>query len=80
VTSHDRHLPGKRRTGPDQQAEPEIPADQGTVRNPGTEPGEANRATAAHDDGDQGEWGKPGQPDQAGPAGQRDDNDEYEPL
>jgi hypothetical protein len=80
VTSHDRHLPGKRRTGPDQQAKPDIPADQGAVRGPGTEPGEANRATGVQDEGGQGEWGRPGQPDHAGQAEQRDDTDEYEPL
>ncbi len=77
MTSHDRRLPGKRRTGPGQQATPEIPADQGAVRDPGTEPGEADRATGAQDEGDQGEWGRSGQ---AGQAGQRDDTDEYEPL
>ena len=80
VTSHDRHPPGIRRTGQDQRAEPEIPAGQGTARDPGTAAGEADRAEGAQDEGDQGDWGRPGQPDQAGQAGQRDDFDEYEPL
>jgi len=80
VTSHDRRLPGKRRARPYQQTEPEHPVDEGTVRDPGTEPGEADRATAGQDKGDQGEWGRPDQPDQAGRTGQRDDKDEYEPL
>jgi hypothetical protein len=80
VTSHDRHPPGIRRTGQDHQAEPETPAGGGTVRDPGTAPGEADRAEGAQDEGDRGEWGRPGQPDQAGQAGQRDDYDEYEPL
>ena len=80
MTSHDRHLPGTRRTGGDQQAEPEIPAGQGTGCDPGSAPGEADRAERARSEGDQAEWGSPGQPDQAGRAGQRDDYDEYEPL
>ena len=50
------------------------------MRDPGTEPGEADRATGGQDEGDQGEWWGPGQPDRAGWTGQRDDNDEYEPL
>jgi hypothetical protein len=77
VTSHDRQRPRIRRTGQDHQAEPEVPAGQGTVRDSGTAPGEADRAEGAQDEGDQGKWGRPDQPDQ---AGQRDDYDEYEPL
>ena len=80
MTSHDHHLPEKRHTGPYQQTDPEPPVNQDTVRDPGTGPGEADRAMAGQDEGDQGEWGKPGQPDQAGRTGQHDDNDEYEPL
>ena len=74
MTSHDRHLPGKRRTGPDRHPTPDIPADQGAVQD------EGDHATGAQDEGDQGEWGRPGQPDRAGQAEQRDDTDEYEPL
>ena len=80
MTSHDRHLPEKMHTGPYQQTEPEPPVNQDTVRDPGTGPGEADRAMAGQDEGDQGEWGRPGQPDQAGRTGPDDDNDEYEPL
>ena len=80
MTSRDRHLPEKRRAGLYQQTEPEPLVREDAVRDPGTEPGEADRATGGQDEGDQGEWGRPGQPDQAGRTGQRDDNDEYEPL
>ncbi len=80
MTSHDRRPPGIRRTGGDQQVKPEIPADQGTVRDPGAAPGEADGAGGARSEGDQGEWGRPGQLDQAGHGAQRDDYDEYEPL
>ena len=80
MTSRDRHLPEKRRAGLYQQTEPEPLGREDAVRDPGTEPGEADRATAGQDEGDQGEWWGPGQPDRAGWTGQRDDNDEYEPL
>ena len=80
MTSHDRHLPEKSHTGPYQQTQPEPPVNQDTVRDPGTGPGEADRAMAGQDEGDQGERGRPGQPDQAGRTGPHDDNDEYEPL
>jgi hypothetical protein len=80
VTSRDRHLPEKRRAGLYQQTEPEPLVREDAVRDPGTEPGEADRATGGQDEGDQGEWWGPGQPDRAGWTGQRDDNDEYEPL
>jgi len=80
VTSRDRHLPEKRRAGLYQQTEPEPLDREDAVRDPGTEPGEADRATGGQDEGDQGEWWGPGQPDRAGWTGQRDDNDEYEPL
>jgi len=77
VTSQDRHQPGQRGIGPDQQTKPEMPADLDTTRGPGTEPGAADRAEGACDQSEQAEPGRPGQPDQ---AGQRDDYDEYEPL
>ena len=80
MTSHDHHLPEKRRAGLYQQTEPEPLVREDAVRDPGTEPGEADRATGGQDEGDQGEWWGPGQPDRAGWTGQRDDNDEYEPL
>ena len=80
MTSRDRHLPEKRRAGLYQQTEPEPLVREDAVRDPGTEPGEADRATGGQDEGDQGEWWGPGQPDRAGWTGQRDDNDEYEPL
>ena len=80
MTSRDRHLPEKRRAGLYQQTEPEPRVREDAVRDPGTEPGEADRATGGQDEGDQGEWWGPGQPDRAGWTGQRDDNDEYEPL
>ena len=70
----------KRHTGTYQRTELEPPPNEDTVRDPGTEPGEADRAMAGQDEGDQGEWGRPGRPDEAGRTGQRDDNDEYEPL
>ena len=76
MTSHVRRPPGIRHTGEDQQAEPEIPAGEDTVRDPGAAPGEADRADGARDEGDRGEWGRP---DQAGHAGQRN-YDAYEPL
>ena len=80
MTSRDRHLPEKRRAGLYQQTEPEPLVREDAVRDPGTEPGEADRATGGQDEGDQGEWWGPGQPDRAGWTGQRDDNDDYEPL
>ena len=80
MTSRDRHLPEKRRAGLYQQTEPEPLVREDAVRDPGTEPGEADRATGGQDEGDHGEWWGPGQPDRAGWTGQRDDNDEYEPL